>query len=189
MIFDIILRPCGPGDCSHTTSECSSRNHYQIVEDRMILSTGGHIGSRYNEPVTSWLQTIVNHRNIEKAEEELMSPVQREDLQHLTHVFFNSMGWGGCTTYTSKGLPLERSPDGFQIVELTSPVWPVEIWPGRMGIRVYIIIEDRMEGTGDQQQPYMEKRQFCVDIPSKKSFLVLDREEGVVGIASLEKNT
>ena len=91
IIFDIILRPCGPGDCSHTTSECSSRNHYQIVEDRMILSTGGHIGSRYNEPVTSWLQTIVNHRNIEKAEEELMSPVQREDLQHLTDVFINAV--------------------------------------------------------------------------------------------------
>ena len=117
-----------------------------------------------------------------------MSPVQREDLQHLTAVFINS-GWGGCTMYTSKGLPLERSPDGFQIVELTSPGWPVENWPGRMGIRVWIIIEDRMEGTGDQQQLYMEKRQFCVDIPSKKSFLVLDREEGVVGIASLEKNT
>ena len=151
----------------------------------MILSTGGHIGSRYNEPVPSWLQTIVNKRNIEKAEEELMSPVQREDLQHLRNVFINAVD----TMYTSKGLPLERSPDGFQIVELTSPGWPVENWPGRMGIRVWIIIEDRMEGTGDQQQLYMEKRQFCVDIPSKKSFLVLDREEGVVGIASLEKNT
>ena len=147
MIFQINLRRCGPGDCSHTTSECSSRNHYQI--DRRILSTDGHIRNRDNEPVPSWLQTIVNHRNIEKAEEELMSPIQREDLQHLTHVFINSVGWGGCTMYTSKGLPLERSPDGFQIVELTSPGWPVENWPGRMGIRVWIIIEDRMEGTGD----------------------------------------
>ena len=98
----------------------------------------------------------------------------------------------GQTMYTSKGLPLEWSPDGFQVIELTSPDWPVPpLFHGtwHMGIRVWIIIEDRMEGTGDQQQPYMEKRQFLVDIPSKKSFLVLDREEGVVGIASLEKKT
>ena len=69
MIFGISCRPCGPGDCSHTTSECSSRHH------RRILSTDGHIRNRNNEPVPSWLQTIVNHRNIEKAEEELMSRV------------------------------------------------------------------------------------------------------------------
>ena len=60
------------------------------------------------------------------------------------------------------------------------------MFPGHIFPRVWIIIENRME---EDPQPLIEKRQFCIDIPSKQSFLVLDHDdEGVFGIASLEKN-
>ena len=36
-------------------------------------------------PAPHWLQIIINHRN-EKADQELTSPVQREDLQDLRYV-------------------------------------------------------------------------------------------------------